>query len=381
MAFDPAVVEDLLVKSARSCCLCRQFKGQKLEIHHIDQSADGGGDTADNGIPLCFDCHADVASYNDKHPRGRKYRPGELKRLRDDWFELVASGKIGGHLPAVPQDDDLELIRFYSQCLDRPALQDEFHLEGSMEDFDHAIADTITAINTGCQRSRDGHELATAKGKSSLANPAWRDTMDTIADVLGALRSRYAAALNAGEIHLGPQQPNGSRFYSLPDGELAEWFDSTRHEIVTLFNQVCRQSGIPELRFPRRGRHRFPYDREPEPEDRWLRWLRAFATRVEREWSCEKSHDRMKLDGAKAMLNGGATELFDYLQSAQTDDGMPQDVSARLQRFINDVGAVNIIGFAPNARETSKSTAAIADEFWETGDKLVSWLAKYAKAF
>lgn len=101
MPFPADVAEQLLVKSARHCCLCRQFKGQKIEIHHIEQEADGGASTFENGLPVCFDCHAEVQSYNDKHPRGRKYRASELKQLRDQWFKLVAEGKTGGQPPVV----------------------------------------------------------------------------------------------------------------------------------------------------------------------------------------------------------------------------------------------------------------------------------------
>ncbi|MCW4050567.1 MAG: hypothetical protein NWE89_12615 [Candidatus Bathyarchaeota archaeon] len=85
--FPPIVAESLLVKSNRRCCLCRTFKGTKIEIHHIEP--DGGNDE-DNGIPLCFDCHADVGSYNPNHPKGRKYTPSELKKHRDQWFDMVS---------------------------------------------------------------------------------------------------------------------------------------------------------------------------------------------------------------------------------------------------------------------------------------------------
>ena len=47
-----------------------------------------------------------------------------------------------------------------------------------MEAFDRAIEDTITAINTGCLRSRDGAVLCQSKGKSYLENPEWRQRMD-----------------------------------------------------------------------------------------------------------------------------------------------------------------------------------------------------------
>jgi len=93
LPFPPNVTENLLVKSGRCCCLCRTFKGQKIEIHHIISESDGGLNNEENGIPLCFDCHSDVQSYNNKHPKGRKFRPSELKRLRNQWFELVANGK------------------------------------------------------------------------------------------------------------------------------------------------------------------------------------------------------------------------------------------------------------------------------------------------
>jgi hypothetical protein len=95
MAFSPKTVEDLLLKANRHCCLCRQFKGKNLEVHHIVPQAEGGGDDPDNAIVLCFDCHADVVSYNPSHPRGRKYTSAELRRHRDEWFTVVAAHPAG----------------------------------------------------------------------------------------------------------------------------------------------------------------------------------------------------------------------------------------------------------------------------------------------
>lgn len=48
--------------------------------------ADGGDDSAENCIPLCLDCHADVESYNAHHPKGRKYTEKELKGHRDKCY-------------------------------------------------------------------------------------------------------------------------------------------------------------------------------------------------------------------------------------------------------------------------------------------------------
>lgn len=248
MPFSSKVAEELLVKAGRCCCLCRQFKGTKIEIHHIIPEANSRTDEVDNGIPLCFDCHAEVESYNNYHPRGRKYTPSELKRHRDNWFELVASGKV---VPdSISKDQDIELIRFYSQCLDRPAFQDPFKIEGSFEAFDKAIEDTITAINTGCLRSRDGTILATAKGKSYLSDPDLREIMDVTVDLLRSIRSRYLLAVKNEQIYLNDED-NGLEFYCFHDHEIANWMDSTRCEVVRVFSEACKKVNIPYLHFPR----------------------------------------------------------------------------------------------------------------------------------
>src|SRR5262249_39634655 len=45
-------------------------------------------DTAENAIPLCFDCHAEVHAYNDRHPKGRKFSPEELRGHKDQWLAI-----------------------------------------------------------------------------------------------------------------------------------------------------------------------------------------------------------------------------------------------------------------------------------------------------
>lgn len=124
----------------------------------------------------------------------------EWKRLSEEAARL----DIEGRQPADrrPRITDLDLVRFYAQCFDRPAFQDPFRQEGSMEAFDDAIEDTLTAINTGCLRSRkDGSVLSQSWGKAFLVNPKWRQHMDAISDLLRAIRARYADAKKNGTIH------------------------------------------------------------------------------------------------------------------------------------------------------------------------------------
>lgn len=63
-----------------------------MEVHHIKAKADGGADTFDNAIPLCFDCHAEVRQYDPKHPKGIKFSEKELIQHRNNWYEIVKSG-------------------------------------------------------------------------------------------------------------------------------------------------------------------------------------------------------------------------------------------------------------------------------------------------
>lgn len=89
MPFPPKVKEDVLLLCKRYCCFCEKFKGRDIEVHHIVQEADGGANDFDNAIPLWFDCHSDIGSYNPHHPKGNKYTPGELRRIRDGFYEKI----------------------------------------------------------------------------------------------------------------------------------------------------------------------------------------------------------------------------------------------------------------------------------------------------
>src|SRR4051794_29377874 len=81
----------LLAQCHRRCCICHRFCGVKIETDHIVPHADGGADTIDNAIPVCFECHAEIHSYNDKHPRGRKFTSEELRYHKEQWLKICAT--------------------------------------------------------------------------------------------------------------------------------------------------------------------------------------------------------------------------------------------------------------------------------------------------
>ncbi len=105
MPFRENEVADLLVKCHRRCCICHRFCGFKMEMDHITPKAEQGTDEIENAIPVCFECHAEIHAYNDKHPRGRKYRPEELQGHKKQWLTICESS--AAFLASVPPRTDV----------------------------------------------------------------------------------------------------------------------------------------------------------------------------------------------------------------------------------------------------------------------------------
>lgn len=94
MGFSSEVKEQALIACKRHCVICEEPKGKKIECHHIVPRSNGGENTFDNCIPLCFDCHEEIGSYNPKHPKGNKFSYDELKLRRDNFYARVQRGEI-----------------------------------------------------------------------------------------------------------------------------------------------------------------------------------------------------------------------------------------------------------------------------------------------
>lgn len=211
---------------------------------HDDNLSPSERRSPDNGIWLCQNCAKLIDSDDDRFHidllRAWKSLSEEAARLAIEMPSVV-----GREVPS-----DVELLTFYAQCFDRPAFQDHFHQEGSMEAFDKAIENTITAINTGSLRARDGAVLQSAKGKAYLRTPRWREQMDVIVDLLRALRSRYAQAKKFGLISID-KRSDGTEFYCIYDRSIAEWMDQTRSEILQMFSAIASEAHVRAPIFPR----------------------------------------------------------------------------------------------------------------------------------
>ncbi|MFL8675740.1 HNH endonuclease [Clostridioides sp. GD02404] len=110
MAFPKNVQVNALASCKRHCCLCEKYCKTNIELHHIIPKSKNGEDTIENCIPLCFDCHADVGSYNPKHPKGKNYSIEELKSRRDKFYEKIKNMPIG--LSFLSVEDCIKLNEF-----------------------------------------------------------------------------------------------------------------------------------------------------------------------------------------------------------------------------------------------------------------------------
>ncbi|NRR05928.1 HNH endonuclease [Brevibacillus sp. RS1.1] len=91
MSINEDVIVEVLTRSARHCCICRQFLPLSIQVHHIIEKSDGGTDDFDNLIPVCIQCHGYIHTI--PHMT-RKFTTKELIKCRDNVYEMVSVGKL-----------------------------------------------------------------------------------------------------------------------------------------------------------------------------------------------------------------------------------------------------------------------------------------------
>lgn len=139
--FSSEVKEKAMIACGRRCCLCHKFCGVGMECHHIVEAAQGGEDTFKNCIPLCFDCHAEVGHYNNKHPKGIKFSGNELRALRDRWYSKALSVE-SAHSPG-SMELDKKLFRKIYQTLGGSAPMLHFRDDDYGNLYSQAIAQRL----------------------------------------------------------------------------------------------------------------------------------------------------------------------------------------------------------------------------------------------
>jgi hypothetical protein len=183
--FSQKDVQKLLVACHRRCCICHRFCGVKMEIDHIIPKSEQGPSTFENGIPVCFECHAEIHSYNDQHPRGRKFQPEELRQHRDQWFDICKNRP------------DVFNARFLSaEVGPLQALIDEL-------EFNQAVASQINPH--GCLFSEEQFRRAISQGSIAILRDDLKKYLIDAYVAIGVanqrMRSANSHSPNAGDIY------------------------------------------------------------------------------------------------------------------------------------------------------------------------------------
>jgi HNH endonuclease len=159
--------DKLMVACHRRCCICHRFCGVKMEIDHIIQAADDGSADIANGIAVCFECHADIHSYNDHHPRGRKFHPDELRLHKEQWLKICGS-----------QLEIFHLVPITSGVGPLQSLIDEL-------EFNVAVAQHISADLQGCLFMDDQFRKAIDAGAIAIVKDDLKHSLIEAYRVIG----------------------------------------------------------------------------------------------------------------------------------------------------------------------------------------------------
>lgn len=133
-----------------------------MELDHMIPKADDGPDTIDNAIPVCFECHAEIHAYNDRHPRGRKLKPEELRLHKEQWLDLCRTS--AQFLASIPPRTDVGPIQ---------ALIDELEFNRAVA----ALADDVPRLTTGAKFSTAQFQRAISEGILSLLEPGLKQLL------------------------------------------------------------------------------------------------------------------------------------------------------------------------------------------------------------
>lgn len=212
MSFDRKEVCALLVQCHRRCCICHRFCGIKIETDHIVPVADGGGGDIENAIPVCLECHAEIHCYNDKHPRGRKFLPDELKAHKEQWLTICK--KRPETLVNAIRDADVGPLQ---------ALVDEL-------EFNATVAEEGDFDKQGCKFQERQFLRAIHEGSISLLRDSIRKPLQEAYREMGAANSALEGkfTLGTGEASNAAQKriANASRGITAARVELLKFLSS-----------------------------------------------------------------------------------------------------------------------------------------------------------
>lgn len=168
---------------------------------------------------------------------------------------------------------DLEMLREFYVCFDRPAFKIKFEHESNLDATMAALADTIAALSTGVKTLRGVIPFGKpVEGKAYFESSKIRDAFDEIVDILSGARILFAHAKEAGYFFGQSPRIAFHQDHQEEASRVALLIDEARNRALEIANQVYRSLGYRE----------FPYIRSHEYYDGYKE-LQALKTKARRK--------------------------------------------------------------------------------------------------
>lgn len=185
---------------------------------------------------LNFDPKTDVLNIQDLVKMLRPLQTTKLQAL-SDLMNREFKSTIATKENTIYKQTDQEALAIYRSVFDRPALQDYFHCERSMIDFEFALKDLIEVLNTGRLKG----ELI-VKPRGNFSNQDIAVALEDIYHLVRALRSLYMSHVRSGEIDL----VNNTAHFRSP--ETVQSFDNLKQTIIHAINAQLAKAQIRPIR-------------------------------------------------------------------------------------------------------------------------------------
>ncbi|WP_321801279.1 hypothetical protein [Burkholderia sp. BCC1988] len=148
-----------------------------------------------------------------------------------------AEAQISKFVDDFPDLSDADALQLMASVFDRPAFRTPFQQECSLPAFQQAIEDTISALNTGVWRTRQGDEIRRIPSIHHLRDQRIRAVLKKIGRQVDELRRVFVTRLREGEIkHCGCGQPDCPTY--MLSHRVADELDGARRKILTTFRSV-----------------------------------------------------------------------------------------------------------------------------------------------
>lgn len=168
----------------------------------------------------------------------RKNAESLLKRFCQGEDFPESPKRLAQFVNATEAETDEEILALMAFCFDRPAFTTPFNHESYLPAFDRAIADTISAINTGICKDRDGHEIRKIPPKHAIKDDHSRQILSNIVRQLEELRAIFDEAIRLEKIKDYGGQYDKTSTVEFRDRETCMILDRKRHEILEAFHSI-----------------------------------------------------------------------------------------------------------------------------------------------